>query len=94
MRLRYECGCSLPVKVVRTKVPADIYGDTTLVGGKTPHFRIRIDRDAGDDLAYSILNHEWAHALAWNVGNQNITDHSAEWGVAFSRVYRAMMLTT
>ena len=93
-RLRYECGSSLPVKVSRTNVPKTIYGDTYLAGGKQPHFKIRIDKNASEEMAYSILAHEWAHCLAWNVGNKNITDHSPEWGVAYARVYCVVWETT
>tara|TARA_R110002020_G_scaffold55059_4_gene153035 strand:- start:15772 stop:16122 length:351 start_codon:yes stop_codon:yes gene_type:complete len=94
-RLRYECGCSLPVDVVRTKVSSDIYGDCHLVNSKKrPRFQIRISKAVPQDVAYDILVHEWAHCLAWNVGNKNVTDHSPEWGVAFARVYCVVMETT
>ena len=95
VRLRYECGCSLPVEVVRAKVPSNIYGDCHLVASiKNPRFQIRVSNAVPQNVAYDILIHEWAHCLAWNIGNKNVTDHSPEWGVAFARVYCVVMETT
>lgn len=35
--------------------------------------------------------HEWAHVLAWDYArNYNEGDHSAAWGLAYSKVYKAV----
>lgn len=36
-----------------------------------------------------VLIHEWAHANAWTPDHPNYDEHSPEWGVAYSRCYRA-----
>lgn len=52
-------------------------------------FIIRIHSRLSDDLAVSILAHEWAHARAWSE-DPLVENHGPEWGVAYSRCYRAL----
>jgi predicted SprT family Zn-dependent metalloprotease len=75
-------------------MPADTLGDTALNGGKSPHFSIRIDKNMNSEMTYATLAHEWAHCLAWSVGQQTIDDHGAEWGIAYAKVYCAIYDTT
>jgi hypothetical protein len=72
-------------------LPKDSMADVDLItkDGKTK-FVIRISRKLGNDISILMLLHEWAHALCWQVGQKfECPDHGAEWGVAYSRVYRA-----
>lgn len=74
---------------------AGIMADIGLEDGKNgkSKFIIRISRKLGNDLSVLMLLHEWAHALVGNMkyweedANSLYTDHGAEWGVAYSRVY-------
>jgi hypothetical protein len=53
-------------------------------------FHIRISDRASYHEALDTLVHEWGHALSWSVGHPSLTAHDEHWGLAFSRVYRAL----
>jgi hypothetical protein len=85
--LRRELPTALPLEVRRVKIE-DAAGDCGIVGGK---FRIRIARDLAPDVATLIACHEYAHALSWHESEmRRADDHDAEWGVAYSRVWRVV----
>lgn len=50
-------------------------------------FRIKIHRKQSFELRIDTLIHEWAHCLTW-FGAEETTEHSAEWGLAYARIYR------
>ena len=74
------------VKVRISKdVPIDRLGDCTQ---RKDHYLIRINKDVfsnSPDAVYLVLAHEWAHALAWELGS---TDHGDPWGLAVARCWR------
>jgi len=84
--LRKNFPATLPVKVRR--VTADkmskFDGDCELHNGI--EFRIRINRNRSWSLVLDAILHEWAHALAWFAPGEE--HHSAEWGVAYAKLYR------
>jgi hypothetical protein len=52
-------------------------------------FYIQIDNRQCAQLACDSLIHEWAHALTWfSPCNDH---HSAEWGIAYARLYRCYL---
>ena len=88
--LRRRVPAALPVKVRWLDLDGD-YGDCSLVRKPTPHFLIRIDRTLGNESALMILAHEWAHAVSWTAEHLEIADHGPEWGIAYARVWRALV---
>jgi predicted SprT family Zn-dependent metalloprotease len=73
-------------------MPEDAYGDCTLVAsGTAPQFRIRIDRALPEEAQVYVLFHEWAHALSWGSESHRIRAHGAEWGIAMSRIWQALV---
>ncbi len=61
---------------------------------KRKRFVLEMDTMQCEDVAIENLMHEWAHMISWSVGN-NWTDwqehHGPEFGVAYSRVYQALV---
>lgn len=86
MRLVAAPGDGRSVKLsITDKLPSDRMGDCTQY---KDHYLIRIRRDLivrAPDAFYLVLAHEWAHALSWSYSDE---DHSAVWGVAYSRCWR------
>jgi hypothetical protein len=89
--LRNECPLAYPVEVRRVALK-DLCGVCFRDGRK---FLIKINRNMGQNMAIETLIHEWAHGLAWNHLHDRMDEkemdrrcHDAEWGVAYSKVYR------
>lgn len=82
--LRSSHPAELPVRVVRR--PLKVNHGLTTKCGKT-HFLITIDSALPNSIAWMILLHEWAHALAWN-DDQAAVDHDDAWGIAFAMLWR------
>jgi hypothetical protein len=57
---------------------------------KKPAFAIQIHSGLTEDEATSVLIHEWAHAISWDMNKTKTPDHGPEWGVAYARVWRVV----
>lgn len=88
-QLRRDAPPLLPVRVYRRRLTAAL-GTTDLVrvGDRPDHFSIIVHPGASFSYMRHILLHEWAHALAWTEGHEDVRDHGPEWALAFSRVYQ------
>lgn len=53
-------------------------------------FYIRIHRKQSFLSRIDSLLHEWAHCLTW-FGAETDEDHSAEWGIAYAKIYRTFI---
>jgi phage gp46-like protein len=83
-----------PVKFQRTSLGGH-WGDTGVVsrGGKL-YLLVRIEKRLSVEAQLLVLAHELAHCLQWRVDGQEVErecDHDAEWGIAFARIWTAMM---
>jgi len=81
--LKKEFPPNYPVTVRSIKMKDQ--GGTELVRKK---FLITVRCDTCWQVRFDSLLHEWAHALTWEGAETFIDDHSAEWGIAYARVYR------
>ena len=54
-------------------------------------FKIRISCKQSLNLRLDALIHEWAHVLTW-FGAEETTEHSAEWGIAYAKIYRTFIV--
>ena len=92
--LRTHLPPAYPVRVLLTNVEEDDAGNCDLTGkGNKKVFVIRISRSLAYDAAILVLLHEYAHCLAWTYDHSTVEDHAAEWGLAYSRVYRCWFET-
>jgi len=61
-----------------------------------PGFLIQLDRSLTGFVLADTLVHEWAHALAPSADHEqyvaNCGGHGAQWGIEFSRAYRAVWM--
>ncbi len=89
--LRAAHPCEYPVKVIRTKLLPDVWGDCLLIDGKGgPYFRIRVDSTVPLGVAFTfILLHEWAHAMTWDSTLPH--DHCDAWGITYAELWREHM---
>lgn len=71
----------------------DCWGDTeikTIKGRKT--FVVRIDKKLSGPAQLFVLIHELAHTLQWRVNEYTrCGDHDAEWGIAYARIWEALL---
>lgn len=58
----------------------------TFTYSNSGQFYVQITREMSSALLFDALIHEWAHILTWDVRDKE--EHSAEWGVAYARIYR------
>lgn len=81
------------VSVRRCKMPSGTHGDCTMLAkeGEAPRFIIRVDRKLDEETQVYVLLHEWAHALSWGSESHRIRNHGAEWGIAMSRIWQALV---
>ncbi|KKL56725.1 hypothetical protein LCGC14_2242530 [marine sediment metagenome] len=63
------------------------FGYAPMVGS----FEIQINRKKSFSLRIDTLLHEWAHCVTWLGAETDIEDHSAEWGVAYAKIYRTFL---
>ena len=83
----------LPVRVRVTRMAEDDQGECQLVRPKAsgPYFVIRISKALDAEALVHVLTHEWAHALAWQSDATTLRDHGVEWGIAYARVWTALI---
>jgi len=81
------------VSVRRCKMPDGTHGDCALIAknGKPPHFKIRVCAKLPEEAQVFVLLHEWAHAMSWGSDSHRIRAHGAEWGIAMSRIWQALV---
>lgn len=88
--LREEAPPLFPVRVRRRRLET-IWGQCRFVErGKTRYFSISVESRVPEPLVVETLIHEWAHAIAWQLG-KTVEDHGPEWGVAYARLYRLVV---
>jgi hypothetical protein len=82
-----------PVRVRCLRLPEDTEGDCLLCvpKGKSPYYAIRVNSRLSPDTQVYVLLHEWAHALSWGSDSHRIRAHGAEWGIAMSRIWQALL---
>lgn len=88
--LRDRVPARYPVHVRRIAVPGGYVADCSFIHRPTKHFLIRISPTPCQQCLTDSLVHEWAHALSWSDSHPCLTDHDEVYGVAWSRVYRAL----
>ena len=54
-------------------------------------FYVKIHGNQSLALRVETLIHEWAHVLSWFGAETHLDDHSAEWGLAYARIYRTFV---
>ncbi len=54
-------------------------------------FTIWIRGEQSLNLRMDTLIHEWAHVLTWFGAETHQEDHSAEWGIAYAKIYRTFL---
>lgn len=54
-------------------------------------FLIRMQQSMGEDLFLVMFVHELAHAYSWDNTADKKDDHDATWGIAYARIYCAVM---
>lgn len=75
-----------PVEVVIGPIEGPFLGLTTWEGD---HYLIRIEVRQAPNALLDTLDHEWAHAMVWMACREDT--HDAMWGIAYARVYRAIL---
>lgn len=94
-KLRELVPPAFPVRVRRDLVAGDDLGDCGLVRPDrgSPYFSVRLRPTLRGDHLQLVLMHEWAEALSWSSEHPNFEDHGPEFGLAYSRVYCALVET-
>jgi len=91
-QMRKEFPPLLPTLVRRKKLEDDRLGHCWLQYGDDDlpkRFYIEVSCYIRNwHLMQFVLMHEWAHVLSWTSEETALDDHGAEWGVAYSRLYR------
>lgn len=77
--------------VVRRVAIKDKWGECQFWKDPTPFFRIKLDPALTGERLAEVLIHEWGHCLSWSSEHPDFLDHSAEWGVAYARIYSALI---
>lgn len=87
--LKREFPARYPVSVRRVprKMLGGDDGECDLTGEQ---FRIRIAKEMQWSLRRDAIIHEHAHAVSWFNDAPEEDPHTAEWGVAYARIYRSM----
>jgi len=85
--LRRNFPASSPVYVQSIPMKG-MHGCTT---SEAEYFQISIHRNQSIALRIETLIHEWAHVLSWFGAETHLDDHSAEWGLAYARIYRTFV---
>lgn len=52
---------------------------------------VLVHRNQCFNLRIDTLIHEWAHILTWFGAEMYNEDHSAEWGIAYAKIYRTFL---
>ena len=79
-----------PVRVRRVPIKGR-WGECQFNTDDDPFFRIKLDPTLEGLGLQSILIHEYAHCLAWTSEHPTFSDHGPEFGLAYSRVYSALI---
>jgi len=77
--------CRYTVKRLPSEEMSSEYGYVTKERDK---FEIYLDKSMTEYETEHVLLHEWAHMLAWQPYHPLMGDHSANWGVWYSLVWR------
>lgn len=77
--------CRVSVKRLPAEEMSEEYG---YVLKERDRFEIYIDKSMTVYETEHVLLHEWAHMLAWQPYHPLMGDHSANWGVWYSLVWR------
>ena len=77
--------CRVSVKRLPAEEMSDEYGYVIKSRDK---FEIYLDKSMTEYETEHVLLHEWAHMLAWQPYHPLMGDHSANWGVWYSLVWR------
>jgi hypothetical protein len=85
--LKKLCPADRPIRVRRIQRPK-AWGYGTCSQGEDAYY-ISLRASQTYNELVDTLCHEWAHALAWD--DDPLDDHPDEWGIAYARVYRAML---
>lgn len=94
--LRKEVPTVWPVKVrMRADLGKGMCGVCSLVTPRrgSPYFSIILHSGLNRLPLFVlrfVLAHEYAHAFAWTEAHPNVNDHDPEFGLAYSRCYRAL----
>jgi hypothetical protein len=87
--LQVKLPLPFPVRLVIRKLEEEHgYSDFRETPKRGRSFIIGVSSGMGMSQAEDTLMHEYAHCLCWFSTQE---DHGPEWGVAFSRVYRAIV---
>ena len=80
-----------PVIVRRVDMKGE-WGDAGISVRKgKPHFLVRIEKSLSIEAQVLILIHELAHCLQWRSNEESReSDHDAEWGIAYARLWSAL----
>ena len=93
-RFRARFETIYPVRLQRTSLGGH-WGDTGIITRKGQTLLlVRIEKGLSSEAQLLTLAHELAHCLQWRVDGQEVErecDHDAEWGIAFARIWTAMM---
>ena len=54
-------------------------------------FSIEVNKEQSFNLRIDALIHEWAHILTWFGESFQAEEHSAEWGIAYAKIYRTWL---
>lgn len=90
--LRKHAPPVLPVRVRLVEIPKSEGAWATShvaedAAGKPRYFAIRLERRAHLEVQILYLLHEWAHALAWSVEED---DHAWAWARGYQRAYEVL----
>ena len=77
--------CRVSVKRLPAEEMSEEYG---YVLKERDKFEIYLDKSMTEYETEHVLLHEWAHMLAWQPYHPLMGDHSANWGVWYSLVWR------
>lgn len=91
--LREACPPIVPVKT-RRRILKGMHAYTNLVcdeEGRPSHFWVVLDSRLSWEAVQLALLHEWAHTMSWGVNHPTIADHGVEFGIAYSRVWSAII---
>lgn len=77
--------CRVSVKRLPAEEMSEEYG---YVLKERDKFEIFLDKSMTEYETENVLLHEWAHMLAWQPYHPLMGDHSANWGVWYSLVWR------
>lgn len=82
--LRAALPCSMPVKVKRRSITDDL----GITSKREDHYLIEIDSKMCLGGQLMVLCHEWGHARAWDLEDED-RHHCGHWGIEAAKAYIA-----